>query len=154
MFYVKSLAVKNFVLSSIAGVVSVALRLTLAILCSCFGLYLRDTIGAVQCDLGFIGLIDNSDSFLTSLFILNCRSQCTHRVATATFWRKFHHDGKISPAWRGWGCPHPLSLYLSSLTKLWCMLQLRGQIHSPYFYSSFIHICTLWYELNHRLEST
>ncbi len=23
----------------------------------------------------------------------------THRVATDTFWRKFHHDGKISPAW-------------------------------------------------------
>jgi hypothetical protein len=23
----------------------------------------------------------------------------THRVATAVFWRTFHHDGKISPGW-------------------------------------------------------
>ncbi len=30
-------------------------------------------------------------------------AQSTHRVATATFWRTFHHDGKISPAWWGWG---------------------------------------------------
>ncbi len=28
---------------------------------------------------------------------------------------------------------HPLSLYLPSRTKLQCTLQLRGQIHSPYF---------------------
>ncbi len=64
---------------------------------------------------------------------------------------KKHNDGKISPAW--WeGGVHGLSLFLPSLTKLWCMLQLRGQIHSPYFYSSSIHICTLCYELNHRLE--
>jgi hypothetical protein len=27
-----------------------------------------------------------------------------HRVATATFWRTFHHDGKTSPGWWGWGC--------------------------------------------------
>ena len=26
-----------------------------------------------------------------------------HRVAMATFWRTFHHDGKINPAWWGWG---------------------------------------------------
>jgi hypothetical protein len=36
----------------------------------------------------------------------SCRSQSTHRVATATFWRIFHHDGKIS--WWGWGVnAHP-----------------------------------------------
>ncbi len=29
---------------------------------------------------------------------LSC-PQSTHRVAMATFWRAFHHDGKISPAW-------------------------------------------------------
>ncbi len=28
---------------------------------------------------------------------------------------------------------HPLSLYLPSRTKLWCTLQLRGQIHIPLF---------------------
>jgi hypothetical protein len=27
------------------------------------------------------------------------RSQSTHRVATAAFWRRFHHDGKIGPGW-------------------------------------------------------
>jgi hypothetical protein len=37
---------------------------------------------------------------------------------------------------------HPLSLYIASRTKLSCMLQLRGQIHSPYFYSTPIR--TLW----------
>ncbi len=31
------------------------------------------------------------------------RPQSTHRVAMTTFWRIFHHDGKISPAWRRWG---------------------------------------------------
>ncbi len=57
-----------------------------------------------------------------------------HRVATDTFWRAFHHDGKISPGWYGCGMhAHPLSLYLPSGTELWCMLQLRGQIHSPLF---------------------
>jgi hypothetical protein len=33
----------------------------------------------------------------------------------------------------GGGHAHPLSLYLPSRTKLRCTLQLRGQIHSPYF---------------------
>ncbi len=31
------------------------------------------------------------------------KSQSTHREAMATFWRTFHHDGKINPSWRGWG---------------------------------------------------
>ncbi len=38
---------------------------------------------------------------------------------------------------------HPLSLNLPSHTKLWLMLQLRGQIHFPCFYST--PICTLWF---------
>ncbi len=33
-----------------------------------------------------------------------------HRVAMATIWRTFHHDGKIRPAWWVWGVhPRPLS---------------------------------------------
>ncbi len=40
---------------------------------------------------------------------------------------------------------HPLSLYPPSRAKLWCTLQLKGQILSPYFSST--HICTLWYML-------
>ncbi len=40
------------------------------------------------------------------------RPQSTHRVAIADFWRTFHHDGKISPGWWGWGVhAHPLSAY-------------------------------------------
>ncbi len=34
---------------------------------------------------------------------------------------------------------HPLSLYSPSRTKLQCTLQLRGQIHSPYFISIPMH---------------
>ncbi len=56
-----------------------------------------------------------------------------HRVATATFWLTFHLNGKISPAWWGWGVhAHPLSLYLPSRAKLRSTLQL----HSPYFSST------------------
>ncbi len=36
-------------------------------------------------------------------------------VAMTTFWHTFHHDGKISPTWWGWGVHAlPLSLYLLS----------------------------------------
>jgi hypothetical protein len=86
--------------------------------------------------------------FVLSTFKGPCGTgaQSTHREATAAFWRIFHHDGKISPAWWGWGVhAHPLSLYLPSRTKLQCTLQLSGHVqctHSPYFIS--INICTLW----------
>ncbi len=55
-----------------------------------------------------------------------------HWVAVATLWRTFHHDGKISPAWWGWG-EHslPLSLYL--LSRVVGTLLPRGQIHSSIF---------------------
>ncbi len=72
-----------------------------------------------------------------------------HRLATVTFWRSFIMMEKLSQNWWGWGVhTHPLSLYLPSRTKLWCMLQLRGQIHSPSFYST--HICTLCIRLCDR----
>jgi hypothetical protein len=35
-----------------------------------------------------------------------------HRMAIVTFWRIFHHDGKICPDWLEWGVhTHPLSPY-------------------------------------------
>ncbi len=72
------------------------------------------------------------------------RVESTHRVATAAFWRTFHHDGKISPGWRGRGVyAHPLSLNLPSGTKLQCTLQLSGQIHLPYFISTNIYSVSL-----------
>jgi hypothetical protein len=66
--------------------------------------------------------------------------QSTHRVEMSDFWRAFHHDGKSSMHWLvrvGGARPLPFTLqYLSSRTKLQCTLQLRGQIHSPYFIST------------------
>ncbi len=63
-------------------------------------------------------------------------SGVVHRVATATFWRTLHHDGKISPGFVREGSAlhtHPLSLYLPvpARTKLWRTLQLRGHPISP-----------------------
>ncbi len=51
---------------------------------------------------------------------LNIRRESTNRPAMATFWRTFHHDGKISPACWGGGGVHALSfsLYLPSQAKL------------------------------------
>jgi hypothetical protein len=70
--------------------------------------------------------------------------QSTNRVAMASFW--------ISSAWWRWGeHTHPLSVYLPSRTKLWCTLQLKGQIHSPNFHS--IPIFTLWSALLHRSDA-
>ncbi len=70
---------------------------------------------------------------------------CVHRVhivAMSTFWRTFHHDGKISPAWWGWGGARPPSLTPSTITsKVVVYIQLRGQIHSLYFFST--PICAL-----------
>ncbi len=62
--------------------------------------------------------------------VSRCCIHRVHRVATATFWRTFHYDGKISPGWWGGGGlhAHPLSLFQPSRTKLWCTLQLREQI--------------------------
>jgi hypothetical protein len=59
---------------------------------------------------------------------------------------------KLAHAGEGGGMHfHPLSVYLPSLTKLWCTLQLRGQIHSPDFYST--PICTLRWLLNLEVDS-
>jgi hypothetical protein len=61
--------------------------------------------------------------------VVMCVPHRVYRVARAIFWRTFHHDGKISPAWWGWRVQAlPLSLYLPSPAKLWCTPQLRGQI--------------------------
>jgi len=49
------------------------------------------------------------------------------------------------PSEGGLCTPTPLPLYLPSRRKLWtlwCTLQLRGRMHSPYFYST--PIFTLW----------
>ncbi len=53
-----------------------------------------------------------------------------------SFRRIFHHDGKFSPAWWRWVTPPPLHSICHHVQKLWCMLQLRGQIHSSYFSST------------------
>jgi hypothetical protein len=64
------------------------------------------------------------------------RDHRVHRVVTADFWRTFHHEGKISPGWWGWGMQAlPISLHIPSPVKLQCTLQLSGQIHWPCFIS-------------------
>ncbi len=74
----------------------------------------------------------------------NSQNHRVHRVAIATFWQTFHHDCKISPAWWGeWVHALPLSLYLPSQTKLWYTLQLRGQIHFPYFSDTLIYMYSM-----------
>ncbi len=109
--------------------------------------YYKSTLIAFFCYLRYWKLVRSPACLHLSLASTCCLHQIvipqsTHRVPMATFWRTFHHDGKIIPAWWGWGCtPTPLSLYLPSRTKLWCTIQLRGQIHY-YFYST--PICTLW----------
>ncbi len=73
-------------------------------------------------------------------------AQSTHRVATTAFWRTFHHDGKISPAWCGWGGgvhDHPLSLQLPSRTKLQLRFS-RAGINTPTISSTSMYVCTLW----------
>ncbi len=54
----------------------------------------------------------------------NHNRKSTNRLAMATFWRTFHtfhHEGKFSPAWCGWGeggvHALPISLYLPSRAK-------------------------------------
>ncbi len=51
--------------------------------------------------------------FLFSVTSLLSENHRVHRVATATFWRAFNHEGKIIPGWWWWGV-HSLthSLYL------------------------------------------
>ncbi len=61
-----------------------------------------------------------------------CIVHRVHIVVNAAFWHTFHHEGEISPGWRGCGVHgHPLSLHLPSPVKLQCTLQLSGQIHLP-----------------------
>ncbi len=51
---------------------------------------------------------------------------------------------KLAQGSWGWeGCTPPLSLYLQSRAKLQCTLQLRGQLHSPYFISTLYLLCGL-----------
>ncbi len=62
------------------------------------------------------------------------------------YWRTFHHDGKIC---EGGECTPTLLHYIyHHVLKSWYTLQLRGQIHFPYFYST--PICTLWLEPRKR----
>jgi hypothetical protein len=66
-----------------------------------------------------------------------------NRVAMATFWRTFHQPRLVSV-----GGARPPSFALSTVTYKdeLHMLQLKGQIHSPYFSST--PICNLWPKLS------
>ncbi len=51
------------------------------------------------CKCGLVWQWCNHYDFLFWLLL----PQSTHKVATATFWRTFHHDGKIAQPGEGWG---------------------------------------------------
>ncbi len=71
-----------------------------------------------------------------------------HRVHTEWQWPlsgvhsiKIEKAAQTAQPGEGVGCtPTPLSPNLPSHTKLWCTLQLRGQIHSP-IYLLYPYIC-------------
>jgi hypothetical protein len=89
-----------------------------------------------------------------SEFFRRAKPQSAHRAAMATFWRTFHHDGKISSAWWGWGggvTPYPFhSIYHHEQSC--CVSSLRGQILS-YFSSTTIYILYI-YSVRKTLGST
>ncbi len=63
----------------------------------------------------------------------------------------FGHTLQPSLVRVGGARPPPFNtVYIPSRTKLWCMLQLRGQIHSLQFYST--PICTQWGKSSLRSE--
>ncbi len=94
---------------------------------------------------------DQTSSTLTpdyeQLMMIPHLQQCNHRVnwvATTTFWRIFHHDGKINPGWCGSARPPPFAV--STLTyNLVVYAPAERADTFPYFYS--IPICTLWMQL-------
>jgi len=80
-----------------------------------------------------------------------CLYHRLHIVATAYFWRTFHHDGKLALAGEGGGVtgypPFTISTNdaiwsLQSRTELWCTRQLRGQIlYTPHIYTHIWSLC-------------
>jgi hypothetical protein len=109
-------------------------------------------------------LVESCDWFQSCFVRCRCMPQSTHRVATAAFWRTFHHDGKvcleslatlppfcprfINESLRKTGLHLPFSEKSCSYLPAFeisrsCRtvppqagtLQLREQIHSPYFFS-------------------
>ncbi len=70
--------------------------------------------------------------------------QSIHRVATATFWRAFRHDNKISPAWWAGACtPSPFHSIYHHQQSCGVRSSWEGRyMYSPYF--SCTPICTLW----------
>ncbi len=58
--------------------------------------------------------------------------QSIHRVATATFWRTFHRDGKISPGCWRWGVhSHCVALDYYQLPAHWKLIQLIQWLPGP-----------------------
>ncbi len=68
--------------------------------------------------------------------------QSTHRVAIATFWRTFHHDGKISPALSGGGGCKLSPFHSTNHHASKVVVYAPAEIHSPYFSST--PTCSPW----------
>ncbi len=73
-------------------------------------------------------------------------TQSTHRVATVAFWRTFHHDGKISLVWWGWGVhAHPPFTIFTITYKVavYAPAERGDTIHHPYFISILMYSVSL-----------
>jgi hypothetical protein len=67
-----------------------------------------------------------------------------HRVATATFWRTFQHDGKLTQAGEGGGCtPTPFHYIYHHVQRVVVYAPAMRADTLPYFSST--PICTLWF---------
>ncbi len=84
------------------------------------------------------------------------------RLAMAPFWRKFHHDGKISPGWWGWGVPtaHPPPFTLSTITHKVVVVYAPAEradtlplfLLYPYMYSGWGKLSNIPWELSINMK--
>ncbi len=68
-------------------------------------------------------------------------TEYTHRVAMVTFWRTFHHDEKISPAW--WGCT-PTSFHCIYHHVQSCSVRSSWETDTLPLFLLYTYISTLW----------
>ncbi len=92
---------------------------------------------------------ESVSSYLFLVVSVLLKSQSTHRVAIADFWRTSHHNGKISPGWLGWGpCAHPPPSQPNTITYKVAVYAPAERADTLYVYTlPLFHLyptCTLW----------
>ncbi len=82
--------------------------------------------------------------------------QNTLRVATADFWRKFHHEGKLAQPGEGGGRtarPPPFTLFVITYKVAVYAPTERADTLTLFYYFISTPICTLW-EVQHSVLCT